>query len=258
MHRVESAGVAWYCFDQWPHLRHGVFTRQGGCSRPPWDSLNMGGNIGDEPRRVRRNHERMYRALQVNGSRACTVWQVHGADIVLVQGPTRSRRWLARADGMLSAQVDTPLAMRFADCVPLLFYDAARGVIGMAHAGWRGTAQDVAGRMVRTMVDAWGCRPQDIEVGIGPSIGRDCYQVGEEVVEAMRRCCGGVTGLVRRDPADGSAWLDLPACNRLLLERAGVRRIEDSALCTACNTDQFFSHRAEGGLTGRFGAVIAL
>ena len=74
----------------------------------------------------------------------------------------------------------------------------------------------------------------------------------------MRRCCGGVTGLVRRDPADGSAWLDLPACNRLLLERAGVRRIEDSGLCTACNTDQFFSHRAEGGETGRFGAVITL
>ena len=101
---------------------------------------------------------------------------------------------------MLTAQVDTPLSMRFADCVPLLFHDARRGVIGMAHAGWRGTAQDVAGRMVRSMVEAWGCRPRDIEVGIGPSIGRDCYQVGEEVVEALRSCCGDLTGTAAPRP----------------------------------------------------------
>ncbi len=258
MQKVQDAGLAWYCFEQWPQLCHGVFTRQGGCSEPPWESLNLGGNIGDDPQHVRRNHERMYRALGVNASRACTVWQVHGADIVLVQGPVRGRRWLARADGMLTSTSATPLAMRFADCVPLLYLDPVCRVIGMAHAGWRGTVQDIAGRMVRSMVSAWGSRPADIEVGIGPSIGPERYQVGEEVVMAVRECCGTLEGLVRRDPADGSAWLDLWACNRLLLQRAGVRKIETSQLCTATNVDEFYSHRAENGRTGRFGAVMTL
>ena len=258
MLKVEGAGLAWYRFDMWPALQHGVFTRQGGCSRAPWASLNLGGNIGDDPRAVRSNHERMYRALGVFGRRACTVWQVHSADIVLVQGPVRGRRWLARADGMITAARDTPLAMRFADCVPLLFHDPERKVIGMAHAGWRGTVQDIAGRMVQAMVDAWRCRPEDIQAGIGPSIGPQRYQVGEEVVEAVQDCCGTLETLVRRDPMDGTAWLDLWACNRLLLERAGLRQIEVSAMCSASRLDEFFSHRAEGGRTGRFGAVMTL
>ena len=258
MNRVEDAGLAWYRFDGWPQLRHGIFTRKGGCSPPPWESLNTGGNIGDDPRRVRRNHERIFDALAVNERRACTVWQVHSADIVLAQGPVPNRRWLAKADGMLTAEPDTPLVMRFADCVPLLFYDPGRRVIGMAHAGWRGTVQDIAGRMVGLMVDAWGCRPVDIEAGIGPSIGPDCYQVGEEVVEAVERCCGTTRGLLKRDPVDGSAWLDLWACNRLLLERAGVVRIELAGICTACHLDEFYSHRAEAGRTGRFCAVMTL
>jgi len=258
MRRVEGEGLAWYRFDMWPQLRHGVFTRLGGCSRAPWASLNVGGNIGDDPRAVRRNHERMFHALGVAGQRACTVWQVHSADIVLANGPVRGRRWLARADGMLSAAADTPLAMRFADCVPLLFADPVRKVIGMAHAGWRGTTLDIAGRMVQLMQDAWGCRPQDIQAGIGPSIGPQRYQVGEEVVEALRRCCGTLEGLLWRDPADGTAWLDLWASDRLLLERAGVRQIEVAGICTASRVDEFYSHRAEGGRTGRFGALMSL
>ena len=258
MQRVEGAGLAWYRFEMWPELRHAIFTRHGGCSRAPWASLNLGGNIGDDPRAVRRNHQRMYRALGVNEGRACTVWQVHSADIVLARGPARGRRWLTRADGMLSVEGDTPLVMRFADCVPLLFMDPARQVIGIAHAGWRGTAQDIAGRMVRAMQDAGGCRPEDIQVGIGPSIGQQRYQVGEEVVVAVRDCCGTLEGLVQRDPADGTAWLDLWASNRLLLERAGVREIELAGMCTAGRVDEFYSHRGEGGRTGRFGALISL
>lgn len=258
MLRLEREGLAWYCFEQWPQLQHGVFTRQGGSSCAPWASLNVGGNIGDDPRHVRKNHERMYHALGMSEQRACTVWQVHSADIVLANGPVRGRRWLAQADGMISATVDTPLAMRFADCVPLMFYDPLRRVIGMAHAGWRGTVQDIAGRMVHAMVDAWDCRPEDIQAGIGPSIGPQAYQVGEEVVAAVHSCCGSLDSLVRRDSADGTAWLDLWACNRLLLERAGLRQVEVSGICSASRLDEFFSHRAERGRTGRFGAVMTL
>ncbi|MBZ0277422.1 MAG: peptidoglycan editing factor PgeF [Anaerolineae bacterium] len=258
MRRVEHEGLVYYQFEMWPELRHGIFTRHGGSSQAPWASLNMGGNVGDAPQAVRQNHIRMYAALGLNESRACTVWQVHSTDTIIAQGPVPGRRWLALADGIVTDRGDTPLAMRFADCTPLLFYDRAQGVIGMAHAGWRGTVQGMAAGIVRTMVQAYGCRPGNIQAGIGPSIGPERYQVGEEVVQAVRDYFGETDGLIRRDPADGTAYLDLWAANRLDLERAGVEMIETAGICTATHTDEFFSHRAEKGRTGRFGAVLSL
>lgn len=242
----------------WPALKHGIFTRRGGVSQPPWNSLNLGGNVGDDAAAVRRNHERMYAALGLNQSRACTVWQVHSADTVIASGPVLNRRWLALADSMVTDQPDTPLAMRFADCTPLLFYDPFQGVIGIAHAGWRGTVQGVASNTVRTMAQAYGCSPANIQVGIGPSIGPNRYQVGEEVVAAVLARFGTTDGLIRRDPADGSAYLNLWEANRLDVQRAGVEQVEVAGICTAEHTDEFFSHRAEKGRTGRFGAVLSL
>jgi hypothetical protein len=218
----------------------------------------MGGNVGDDPKAVRCNHERMYAALHLPDARACTVWQVHSADVIVVDAPVRGRRWLALADGMVTDRADVPLAMRFADCVPLLFHDPVRGVIGIAHAGWRGTVQGVGANVVRLMTQAYGCKPADIQAGIGPSIGPERYQVGEEVVAAVRDYFGVTDGLICRDPADGTAYLDLWAANRLDLERSGVEQVEIAAICTAQNTHEWFSHRAEKGRTGRFGAVIAL
>ena len=258
MKRVHSGDLIYYQFDLWPELVHGIFTRKGGTSVAPWNSLNLGGNVGDDPKAVRRNHELMYAALDLSERRACTVWQVHSADVVLVTNPVRGRRWLALADGMITDHPDTPLAMRYADCTPLLFYDPTKGVIGIAHAGWRGTVQGIARHMVKAMAQAYGCKPSNIQAGIGPSIGPDRYQVGEEVVAAVREYFGVVDGLIRRDPSDGTAYFNLWAANHLDLERAGVEQIEVAAICTAQRTDEFFSHRAEKGRTGRFGVVLSL
>jgi polyphenol oxidase len=256
--RNEHSRLIYYTFDQWVGLKHGVFTRHGGVSAEPWNSLNLGGNVGDLPANVRCNHERMYAALAVRGDRACTVWQVHSADVIIADAPVRGRRWLAAADALITDRADIPLSMRFADCVPLLFFDNVRGVIGIAHAGWRGTVQGVGSNTVRAMQQAYGSRPVDIQVGIGPSIGVANYQVGEEVVKAVEAYFGNIHGLIRRDPDDGSAYLDLCAANYHDLERAGVQQIEVSSICTAERVDEFFSHRKEKGRTGRFGAVISL
>lgn len=256
--RITRSEIAFYQFERWQGLVHGIFTRNGGVSSEPWASLNLGGNVGDRPEAVRENHERMYAAAGVNGARACTVWQVHGVDTLIVTGPVRGRRWLAQADAMVTDQPDTPLTMRFADCTPVLFYDPVKGVIGMAHAGWRGTVNGIAARVVGVMQRAFGCRPADIQAAIGPSIGPDRYQVGEEVVDAVMRYFGTTDGLIRRDPRDGTAYLNLWEANRRDLERAGVEDIEVAGLCTATRTDEFFSHRAEKGRTGRFGAVLSL
>jgi polyphenol oxidase len=207
---------------------------------------------------VRRNHELMYQALNLSETRACTVWQVHSADVLLAHSPARGRRWLALADGLITDQPETPLAMRFADCVPLLFVDSVNGVIGIAHAGWRGTVQGIGAATVGAMVQAYGCKPADIMAGIGPSIGPESYQVGEEVVEAIHRHFGTSEGLICRDVKDGTAYLNLWQANKRDLERAGVGQIEIAEICTVQHNDEFFSHRAEKGRTGRFGAVISL
>lgn len=256
MQRIEAEGLVYYRFESIP-ARHGIFTRAGGMSAAPWNSLNLGGNVGDDPLAVRENHRRMYAALGVNGDRASTVWQVHSADVVYAAGPVPGRRWLAAADAMMTDQPDTPLAMRFADCTPILVCDTRRGAVGMAHAGWRGTVQGISGELVRAMIEAFGSRPADLVAGIGPSIGPEHYQVGEEVVEAVKAHFGATDGLIARNPDDGTAYLDLWAANRLDLERAGVAQVEVAGLSTAAHTSEFYSHRAEKGRTGRFGAVIA-
>jgi YfiH family protein len=258
--RINGGGPVYYQFEQWAdgsRLVHGVFTRLGGVSQAPWTSLNLGGTVGDDQAAVRENHRRAYTALGLDGSRACTVWQVHSADTVVVRGPVAHRRWLARADGIVTDQAGLPLAMRFADCTPILLYDPVHHTIGMAHAGWRGTVSGAAVSTLDAMCTAFGTRPPDVQAAIGPSIGPDRYQVGDEVVEAVRRTFGQTEGLIRR-AEDGSAYLDLWAANRLALERAGVTQIEVAGICTASHTDEFFSHRAEAGRTGRFGAVMAL
>lgn len=239
-------------------MKHGIFTRHGGESPAPWASLNLGGNVGDDPKAVRHNHEKMYATLGVRDDLACSVWQVHSADVVIANRPVSNRRWLALADGMVTDRLEIPLSMRFADCTPLLFYDPVQGVIGMAHAGWRGTVLGIGANVVHTMAESYGCKPAHIQAGIGPSIGPDHYQVGEEVVDAVRNYFGTIEGLIRRDPSDGTAYLDLWAANQLDLERAGVNQIEVSRICTYQQNEDFFSHRAEKGRTGRFGAVMAL
>ncbi len=260
MERVTQDGLTYYRFAAWQGVKHGIFTRAGGSSRAPFESLNLGGNVGDDPKAVRQNHERLYAALNVDDAKACTVWQVHSADVVIANAPVSGRRWLAHADGLMTDRVGIPLSMRFADCTPILFHDPVKGVIAVAHAGWRGTVQGIAGTVVRAMINAYNTNPDDIQAGIGPSIGPAKYQVGDEVVAAVESHFGTTDGLIRRDPADGTAYLDLWAANRLDLERAGVasENIDIAGLCTAEHVDEFFSHRQEKGKTGRFGAVIAL
>lgn len=258
MQPVSQDKLLYFRSERWTQLRHGIFSRHGGTSQSPFASLNLGGNVGDDPKAVRHNHEILYAALNVQDSRACTVWQVHGNDVVIANATVSGRRWLAQADAMVTDRPDTPLSMRFADCTPILFFDPARGAIGIAHAGWRGTVLGVASHTARTMMRAFGCKAQDIQALIGPSIGPDRYQVGEEVVAAVQDAFGTTNDLIRRHPDDGTAYLDLWAANALDLRRNGVEEIEIAEICTAERTDLFFSHRAEHGSTGRFGAVLCL
>ncbi len=234
---------------------HGIFTRHGGASEAPWHSLNFGHLVGDDPATVDENFRRACTALNTDPARVASPFQVHGNRVWHVTAENTSFRH-ERADGMITRAPEILLHMRFADCTPLLFFDPVAGAVGLGHAGWRGTMQNVAGAVVQAMAATFGSRPADIRMVIGPAIGPCCYQVGDDVLRAAQASFADPDSLF--DRANGDMKLNLWEANRRQAEAAGVGEIIVSGICTACHTDDFFSHRAEHGKTGRFGAFIGL
>jgi YfiH family protein len=162
-----------------------------------------------------------------------------------------------KADAILTDRPDVTLLMRFADCLPILLHDPLRQVVGIVHAGWLGTVRQVVRRTIDEMQRQFGSHPEDVRAGIGPSIAAHHYPVGQEVVEAFRGSFGSAAE-AHLSPGPGGTHLDLWSANEQLLRDMGVTHVETSGLCSACDTDLWFSHRAEDGRTGRFGALIAL
>jgi hypothetical protein len=254
----ESSGVKYFTFEtlQHPALRHAVIARRGGNSPRPWESLNLGGTVGDQPERVRANLNRALAAIDLSPSSLSQVWQVHSAQIVRADSPNGAGS-PAKADGMVTARPELSLLMRFADCVPILVFDPVRIAIGVAHAGWLGTVRGVSIGLVSSMIREFGSKPEDLIAGIGPSIGPDHYPVGPDVVAQVEAAFGAHSSQLLL-PRDGQVVLDLWAANRWQLESAGIGSIEVAGICTACNLGDWYSHRGERGQTGRFGAVLAL
>jgi len=250
--------IRYFQFEQMGHgLTHAVFSRRGGVSPAPWAALNLGSTVGDDLERVRENRRLALATLKLDAASVYDVWQVHGVDVAFAESPRSPQTPHLQADAILTDRPGLILMMRFADCVPILFHDPVRKVVGIAHAGWMGTVRGAARFAVEAMQRRYGSNPADILAAIGPSIGPDHYDVGPDVVIQVRQAFG-------KDAASllpvttGSIKFDLWAANRLLLEQAGVSHVEVAGLCTACAIEDWYSHRAEKGRTGRFGAIIAL
>lgn len=254
----EANGVRYLTFDIFPNnVTHAVFTRHGGVSPEPWGSLNVGGTVGDERPRVVENRHRCFQAVGRDPLSLFDVWQVHSADVVIANAPHPASPPEFKADAIITDQADVTLFMRFADCVPILLHDPRRGVIGIVHAGWEGTVKRAAGQAVRAMRAAYGSHPADILAAIGPSIGPDHYEIGADVIARVRASFDARSAELL--PANGhSTHFDLWSANRVDLEEAGVGQVQVAGLCTACHREDWFSHRAFKGRTGRFGALIAL
>lgn len=253
---IQHNGLSYYRFGSL-QVKHGVFTRHGGISPEPWSSLNVGGTVGDELDRVRRNRDMSFDALGRQPGTVFDVWQVHSADVVCAKAPRPSDQPYRQADIILTDRPEVTLFMRFADCVPILLHDPRQGVIGIAHAGWMGTLGDVATTTVEAMKKNYGSNPADIIAGIGPSIGPDHYEIGADVILQVMQKFGDESELFLKSH-HGKIHFNLWETNRVLLERAGVGQVEVAGICTACNTQDWYSHRAEKGRTGRFGALICL
>ena len=180
VHTAENLRYYQFTSFDLPGVEHGVFSRHGGVSPAPFASLNMSISTGDALENVRANRERAFGALGRDPASVADLWQVHSADVVIADAPRGTREHLGKADALVTDRPEVTLFLRFADCVPILLYDPRRRVVGLVHAGWKGTLLKIPAQAVRVMIDRYGCRPADILAGIGPSIGPCHYEVGPE------------------------------------------------------------------------------
>ena len=257
-------------FSRHAGMQHAVFSRQGGVSEAPFASLNTGYSSGDERARVRENRQRLAQALGRPDWPLATSWVVHGNEVVEVgaewkddhvqlddPGPRR------RGDALITREPALFLLISFADCLPVLFYDPVQRAVGIAHAGWRGSAGGIAGQTVAALAARFGSRPADLLVGVAPSIDPCCYEVGRDVREQFEQLAPVAESAVFLPHRGGRAdrWmLDLKESNRRQLLAAGIlpEHLETMPFCTGCRTDLFYSHRCEQGKTGRFAVLIGL
>ena len=254
----ENNGLRYFQFQNFPDtITHAIFTRQGGVSPTPLDSLNMGGLVGDSPANVRENRIRAFTALGRAPESLFDLWQVHGTQAFFASKPRQPDAHEDKGDLIFTDNPEITLFMRFADCTPLFFSDQKLGIVGIAHAGWQGTVKGVATAAIQAMRERYGSKPENIQAAIGPSIGVDHYEVGDKVIQQVRENFGKDAESLLPKIGKGRHF-DMWAANRIQLEQAGVAQIEMANLCTACHLEDWYSHRAEKGKTGRFGALIAL
>ncbi|HZQ10822.1 MAG TPA: peptidoglycan editing factor PgeF [Anaerolineae bacterium] len=258
MQRIEHDGMVFYqsaLFRAFPNLVHAVTTRHGGVSPAPFDSLNLSSHVGDSPENVTQNLERFHRVLGLAQSATVDAHQAQADRVAQVTLAERGTR-IQGVDGLITNLRGIPLMLRFADCVPILLYDPTHQAIGIAHAGWRGTVGKVVTNTVKAMQNAFGTEPSDLIAAICPSIGPCCYEIGADVREQVEAAFPGTSELLL--PRNGTLHLDLWQANALQLRGLGVEQIDVAEVCTADNTNDFYSWRREKTHTGRFAAVIAL
>lgn len=254
IHHLES-------LSEFPWLACGVSTRRGGVSAPPFDTLNVGLHVGDSPDAVLENRRRFCGALGVELDSLVTGAQVLGSAVAWVtdadcgKGATDATSALHDTDALITDSVGVSLLAFSADCPLVAVVDPERRAIGLAHASRKGTFGRIAARTVAAMEKLLDCRPEAMHAAIAPCIGPCCYQVGSEILDGALRC------LSRHfTERDGALFLDLWEANVEQLAEAGLpsNHIERPSACTCCSPDSFFSYRASGGCTGRFGLLLGI
>lgn len=241
------------------NIRHAFFTRQGGVSEGLYASLNGGLGSGDDPERVRENRRRMTAQLSLPPENLVSLYQIHSAEALVVEAPLKER---PRADAMATRVPGLALGILTADCGPILFADPVNRVVGAAHAGWKGALTGVIEATLSAM-EGLGAERSGIVAVLGPTIGRDAYEVGPEFRERFEAADPDNARYFAGSPErDSHSLFDLPAYIVARLERAGIGEVANLGLCTYADPDRFFSyrrttHRAEADY-GRLVSAIAV
>lgn len=246
-------------------LIHGFSTRLGGVSKGYFSSMNLSFQRGDREEDVRENYKRIGEAIGFSPENLVFSDQIHEDTIYSVTkedcGKGYTKELLKGNDGLVTNERQVPLVTFYADCVPIFFYDPVKEVIGMAHSGWRGTVKRIGCKMLSKMQIEYGSKVEDILVVIAPSICKDCYEISEDVANEFKKEMKEIsTELYLEEKGNGKYQLDLWKVNEEMLLRAGVQRehLAVTDLCTCCNPELFFSHRASEGKRGNLAGFMML
>ena len=252
-----QGGIEYLASDQLS-VPHGFTTRHGGVSTGHLSSLNLGPRQGDDPAHLLTNYHRLGEVFQIAPEKLVLAYQTHsdhvrqvGAAEAGVFAPT-----LPDCDALITNEPGIGLVVFAADCTPILLQDPVHGAVAAVHAGWRGTAAAIVGKTVTAMVEAFGSDPTQLRAAIGPCIGACCFETGADVPQAMRDAFGTAADAWIQKKDEDRYHVDLKGLNAMLLRAMGVRHLDISTACTACDPDRFWSHRITGGLRGAQGALI--
>jgi len=249
-------------FERYDNLIHCFTTRKGGVSQGSFESMNIGFSTGDREENVRRNIEIMAKKLNINVDDIVETDQTHTDIIKYVTEEHKGRAFGESAftgvDGLYTDKRNVALMTFHADCTPVFFYDPAKEVIGLAHAGWRGTLQNIAGKMVKEFINDFNSDPKDIITAIGPSLGSCCFEVDKDVADLF--LSKNEHYKVFMENKGHKYYFNLWEINKYSLMKEGIKEenIEISGLCTKCNNDLFFSHRGQGGKRGLLAGVLMM
>lgn len=245
---------------------HGFSTRMGGVSQGHLSSMNLGFGRGDEEENVRENFRRIAAAIGFSPENLVLSQQTHTTNVQVVteedrgRGFTRPLGW-TDVDGLVTDVPGIVLATFYADCVPLFFVDPVRRTVGLSHSGWRGTVGKIGKVTVDTMVREYGSRPEDILAAVGPSICQECYEVSEDVILEFRanyeeRFWDSL--YYQKD--NGKFQLNLWRANELVFLESGIlpEHISITDICTCCNPELLYSHRASKGKRGNLAAFLGI
>ena len=265
----EHAGVPYLSFDLLEAcglVRHGFSARLGGVSTGDCASMNLGFSRGDDEAHVRENYRRIGAALELPVDRMVLSRQTHTTNVRVVteedagNGIVRPLPY-TDVDGLVTDVPELPLVTFYADCVPLYFVDPVHKAIGLSHSGWRGTVGKMGAETLRVMKEAYGTKPEEVLACVGPSICQDCYEVSLDVAEEFRAAFGETADrLLLREKPNEKFQLDLWEANRQILLDAGIREehLAVTDICTCCNPELLFSHRASHGKRGNLAAFLCL
>jgi len=262
----ESANLKWY---EYKHKINNdsiyllFTTRNGGMSSFPYMSLNTATHVGDDKQTVLNNRNKILEKYGMNNNYCVSANQTHGDIIEYVTkrdcGKGSIYDPINNADGLITDEYDVVLMSFYADCVPLYFFDKTKKIIGLAHAGWRGTTLDIAGKMVDKFCNQYHSNINDLCVAIGPSICKKCFEIDNAVINEFKKIFNRKEiDYISSKKLNGRYLLDLWSANKLLLLRKGLtnNQIHVMSLCTYCNEELFFSYRREQGQTGRMASII--
>ncbi len=251
-------------FEKYKFVSHTFSSRLGGVSEGIYSSLNLSFNRGDSPQNVYKNYEIMCSAIDVKPNNLVFGQLTHGNNIRKVTLEDRGKGIIHQPDysdidALITNEIDVPLAMTFADCVPIFFLDPITKVVAIAHSGWRGTVKKIGEKVIDLMLKDYKCNLENILIGIGPSIGLCCFEVDEEVYKQF----------LLLEFLDNNNWfekknnkyyINLWKVIKTMFLKMGIPKenITVTDLCTKCNSDIFFSHRATNGERGSMVGIIGL